>query len=313
MKKETLNYLKCPLCGGTDLSIKEDTVEKNEIKEGKIICSSCSKVYPIKDYIAIFDLDDKYSSNFGFEWNRFLDIKYKKEIVEFEIKNQINLSRQEIQNKTIIEIGSGSGQNLHYFIKEYKAKFAIGIELSSSVFTSKKRNLNIDNLDFIKADLFSLPIKENSFDIVFSNGVLHHTPNTYEAFKKIIPLVKKDGIVSIWVYGNYWSRKTKNLDFIREKITSKIPPKLLFYLSIIAAGFLYYIYRIPIIGDGLRNRLPIGMDKSFLERALSTFDMYSPKYAHRHFVDEVYNWFKENNFYDIEPSRYIVGFKGRKS
>ena len=54
------------------------------------------------------------------------------------------------------------------------------------------------------------------------------------------------------------------------------------------------------------------MDKDKEVRELNTFDMYSPSYINYHYLDEVHSWFKECGFGEIEPSRYILGIKGKK-
>jgi len=73
-----------------------------------------------------------------------------------------------------------------------------------------------------------------------------------------------------------------------------------------------HLYLVPIIGDGLRERFPIGMDKDREVRELNTFDIYSPTFVSHHYLDEVYSWFKEEGFKEIEPTRYILGMKGVK-
>ena len=45
-----------------------------------------------------------------------------------------------------------------------------------------------------------LPFRRGSFDLVFSIGVLHHTPSTEQAFRALVPLVKPGGEIAISVY-----------------------------------------------------------------------------------------------------------------
>ena len=53
----------------------------------------------------------------------------------------------------------------------------------------------------VQADLFKLPFRPGTFDIVYSIGVLHHTPDAKGAFERIQPLVKPGGFFSIFMHG----------------------------------------------------------------------------------------------------------------
>jgi len=41
---------------------------------------------------------------------------------------------------------------------------------------------SIPNAFIIQGDILAMPFREKSFDFIFSEGVLHHTPNPHEAF-----------------------------------------------------------------------------------------------------------------------------------
>jgi SAM-dependent methyltransferase len=53
----------------------------------------------------------------------------------------------------------------------------------------------------VVASLFHLPFAEASFDLVYSQGVLHHTYSTYEAFRNGTRYVRPGGQICIWVNG----------------------------------------------------------------------------------------------------------------
>lgn len=70
------------------------------------------------------------------------------------------------KNSKILEIGCGCGEGLMQF-RDY---FTVGVDISEeSLKLSKKNNENLVN-----ADLFKLPFRENSFDLVYSSGLLEH-------------------------------------------------------------------------------------------------------------------------------------------
>ncbi|MDD5680369.1 MAG: class I SAM-dependent methyltransferase [Candidatus Omnitrophica bacterium] len=79
----------------------------------------------------------------------------------------------------------------------------------------------------MQADLLKPLNISETFDLVWCYGVLHHTGDTYGAFKRITPLVRKDGFIFLMIYGEprkgvigdyaavneyeYWRRKTRNM------------------------------------------------------------------------------------------------------
>ena len=59
------------------------------------------------------------------------------------------------------------------------------------------------NVHLAQADLFHLPFRRNSFDCIFSMGVLHHTPDCRRAVLDLIPFLKEGGTLAVWVYPKY--------------------------------------------------------------------------------------------------------------
>lgn len=107
-------------------------------------------------------------------------------------------------NSSILEVGCGTGQ-LSLFLKRYNRRL-VGIDLSipSLKLADKFRERNeIDNVLFLKMNIFNLFFKEGVFDYVISNGVLHHTYDTEKAFKNILFPLKKNGYVIIGLYHKY--------------------------------------------------------------------------------------------------------------
>jgi SAM-dependent methyltransferase len=298
MKEDIVKHLICPKCS-KELELAIEKSFSDRIEKGTLKCINCNKIFPIIDYIPRFVESELYVGSFGDEWNFYKDVKNSKsQISKSEMKNYLQLKTEDIEGKFVLEVGCGAGPYVDISAREYKAKHIIGIDLSRAVDAAYKNVGDLENVTIIQADL------------VYSLGVLHHTPNTEKAFKAISKFVKDGGgILSIWVYGYYWKRKIDAQQWLREHIFNKFNSKQLQLFAKFSANFLYYLYLIPVIGDGLRERLTIGMDKERDIRELNTFDMYSPKFVNYHYVDEVYEWFEEDGFKDIKPSRHIVEMK----
>tara|TARA_Y100000310_G_scaffold340712_1_gene437474 strand:+ start:561 stop:1553 length:993 start_codon:yes stop_codon:yes gene_type:complete len=110
----------------------------------------------------------------------------------------------------VLEVGCGTGQ-LSLFLSRYQRQiFSIDLSMGSLELGEnfRKKN-NIENLFFLRMNLFNLFFKEEFFDVIISNGVLHHTENPKLAFMELTKYLKKDGYIIIGLYHRYGRIYTK--------------------------------------------------------------------------------------------------------
>ena len=126
---------------------------------------------------------------------------------------------------SVLELGCGTGQLTNY-LGIHPSRTIVGADLSKAslrLAEEFRTSVGIQNTHFIRADIFNLPFKDQSFDVVIANGVLHHTKDTWEACDAISKKMKKDGVLIIGLYNN-WGRLRTNL--IR-KVSHLIPRTML--------------------------------------------------------------------------------------
>jgi SAM-dependent methyltransferase len=158
-----------------------------------------------------------------------------------------------------------------------------------------------------------MPFRKESFNHIYSLGVLHHTPDTERAFKAVSAYLKGGGefAVFIYVYSQY-----HYFSDIWRRITTRIPTKFLYYLSSIAIP-LYYLHKIPFVGKAINLILPTSDFPDSRWRWLDTLDWYSPMYQWKHTWPEVFRWYKEEGFSDIElfqeDNDYQICMRGKKA
>jgi glycosyltransferase involved in cell wall biosynthesis/ubiquinone/menaquinone biosynthesis C-methylase UbiE len=110
--------------------------------------------------------------------------------------------------ETMLEIGGGLGTDLAQFAKH--GAIVTDVDLSQGHLQLAQENFRLRGLTgrFVHHDAESLPFDAGSFDLVYSNGVLHHTPNTHRTVAEILRVLKPGGRAIVMVYAEnslqYW-------------------------------------------------------------------------------------------------------------
>src|SRR5438128_12677372 len=90
------------------------------------------------------------------------------------------------------------------------------IELSAGNLALAQESFRLRGLTgpFVHHDAESLPFPDNSFDVVYSNGVIHHTPNTVRVVADIYRVLRPGGRAIIMIYAEnslyYWRNIVKD-------------------------------------------------------------------------------------------------------
>ena len=132
-----------------------------------------------------------------------------------------------------------------------------------------KKN-NIQNVDFVRGDIFDKIFEDEVFDFVWCNGVLHHTDNPYEAFRCLIPNLKKGGYIFVGLYNKFGRFRTKFRKYVYKFFGKKILIKL----------------------DPVLRKIP---DNSQDKINAWIKDQYTHPVESTHTFDEILKWFKLNN------------------
>lgn len=103
-------------------------------------------------------------------------------------------------NKKILEIGCAKAKKLIYFAKEFYYDI-YGIDYSENGVDSAIENLRRAGVKgtILYEDIFETSLEENSFDIVYSMGLIEHFKDPTDIIDAHIKLVKKGGIVIITI------------------------------------------------------------------------------------------------------------------
>lgn len=100
----------------------------------------------------------------------------------------------------------------------------LGVDISEAVDVACQRFAERGfNCGFMQADISALPLPEGSVDLVFSEGVLHHTNSTEGALKSLAKLLKKGGRFLFYVYKKKGQIREFTDDYIRAKMQAMTP------------------------------------------------------------------------------------------
>ncbi len=273
-------------------------------------CAACKTSVPVVRGIPRFVASDLYTASFSFEWNRHrktqLDDATSRESEE-TFREKTGLSQEDVAGRLILDVGCGMGRFVDV-VSRWGGN-VVGIDLSQAVEAAYANVGKRENVRILQANLFHLPFWPGSFDIVYSIGVLHHTPDCEKAFRQLVPLVRPGGRVCVWVYGTMgpWERFAR----LYRKVTVRMPPRLLHALCHVAIPW-YYVCRLPLLGPLLWTVFPINRHPNPAWRVLDTFDWYSPKYQSLHTFPEVYRWFRSEGLGDITLLDVPVAVAGTK-
>lgn len=112
--------------------------------------------------------------------DRFVPKKKNTDAFYFEHIQRYDFSGGYIKNKTVLDLGCGSGYGSRRLL-DYKCKSVVAIDIEPKIINFAKKNFPHKNLTFKVANATKLPFKDNSFDVVVSFEVIEHIKdyNTY--------------------------------------------------------------------------------------------------------------------------------------
>ncbi len=109
------------------------------------------------------------------------------------------------RGQRVLEVGFGAGTD---FIQWLRAGArASGIDLTEEALANVTRRIQVYGLpapeSLLVADAEDLPFPDNSFDLGYSWGVLHHTPNTPRALAELVRVVRPGGEIKLMLYNRH--------------------------------------------------------------------------------------------------------------
>jgi SAM-dependent methyltransferase len=168
----------------------------------------------------------------------------------------------------LVEIGCGTGQMSLYLARGDRV--IVGVDLSREsllVAAAAARRFGLERVQLVETDLLAPGLRPGAFDVVYSSGVLHHTPDPRAAFARIARLARPGGMIVLGVYNAF----------------ARLPLRLRRMVARLSG------YRFIPFDPVLRDRRHESDRREAWVR-----DQYRHPEEHRHTLAEVQRWFSEN-------------------
>ena len=216
----------------------------------------------------------------------------------------------------VLDAGCGAGFSaLELFGSRLHHVRYVGMDISTAVEVAAQRFAERGRPGaFLQADLSEPPFAEQSLDVVFSEGVLHHTDSTEVALKRLASLLRPGGRFLFYVYRRKGPIREFTDDYLRERLQELAPEEAwqrLLPLTKLgkALGDLHVEVEVPEDVDLLG--IPAGrvdIQRLFYWHVLKAYhrdeydleelnhinyDWYAPRNAHRQSPEEVRRWSAE--------------------
>ncbi len=137
-----------------------------------------------------------------FSYAYFEEIEEARYRIEPEIFSFAQFTR--FHGKKMLEVGVGAGSDFLQWVRA--GTQAHGIDLTQEAVDNVRARLKIYGLeaaDLRVGDAENLPYPNNSFDLVYSWGVIHHSPDTERCLAEIIRVTRPSGSIKVMVYNRH--------------------------------------------------------------------------------------------------------------
>ncbi len=276
--------------------------------------------YPIRGGIPRFVLDGtpeqgQTGESFDFKWGRrqsfdsptMVRVLGEWLVTKYGFADEDSM-RGYFAGKRVLDAGCGAGLSASTWLDESIGLY-VGADISSAVDVAAARLGG--HAQFVQADLLRLPFAAGSFDAIFSEGVLHHTPSTESGLRALVPLLRPGGELLFYVYRRKSPVREFTDDHVRELVSPLDPDEAweaLRPLTRLAQALAELEATVDVPEDVPLLGIPAGRhdvqrliywhfaklfwnaELTFEENNHVNFDWYHPRYAHRQTEEEVRAW-----------------------
>lgn len=241
---------------------------------------------------------------YGLQWNRYRIVRPEEDRATLLLKT--GLSPSDFAGKLVLDGGCGMGR--YSRVAASLGASVLGMDLSQATVAAQDMTAEYaGHVQIIRGDLLRTPLPPDTFDIVYSIGVLDHTPDPRAAFLNLAKAVKPGGRMAVWVYQKQ-SPIVEKIMAAHRSVARRLPVGLVELLSRWSVPVGGMKRRLMGSKSRLVQRLGVGLHALTIGvsmhpdpevRACDTLDWYAPRYVSHHTPEEVAGWFAEACFTQV--------------
>jgi len=247
--------------------------------------------------------------SFGYEWTQFSEMYDE---WESNFHQYMGARREEFfRGKRVLDAGCGTGRHTFYAAKYGADVWAV--DLGPAVEVARRNNAGNRNVKVVQADLYRLPFAPESFDFIYSLGVLHHLPEPEKAFRNLLSYLKRDGEINVYLYWKPENQPLKSvllgLATALRRFTKALPHNAIHALSfpLALAVFVFFVWpyrvmkRLPVLRH-LAERMPMKQYAQYPFRVCvnDQLDRFSAPIENRYTRAEAEAWLERAGLENVE-------------
>lgn len=336
MRKSLVDILACPACGDGQFDLVIHTARERrrwaaevggegtvpDVEKGVLHCTSCSASFLITAGIPRLlppGVPDGPST--GHRLTTFEGAVPEHEENFRDLLGNVAPAVQIVESsgaflgRRVLDAGCGFGR--HAAVAARWGADVVGMDSSTEAVESAAKNLMPDDIaaaaDIVQGDVRKPPFRRESFDHVYSFGVLHHVPEPATAFAALHGLVRPGGRLSLWVYGPRQGLTRVATGALRGA-TTNMSSESLYRFSMGLSAFLRvfshtphrFLSPVPGLGSVV-NHLPVH-DHSrwpFEVVVADVYDRLRVPVTHYFMGEELERWYGDAGYLDMQVTRRV--------
>lgn len=297
MRLEHASYLRCPETQSA-LICEADEMSGDHVITGTLRTAAgrryrIERGVPDFRYQAVSATQAASERSFGLEWQMFRregwDARQPRERIHFY--SYTGLVPSFLTGRKVLDAGCGNGRYA-FIAAQSKAEIVIGVDISDAAYVAFENTRSVPNVLIVRSDLTQLPLGDD-LDVLYSVGVLHHTPDAAASFDRLARHCKVGGLFSAYLYGrgNPILRWTNHV--LRNRLFSRLPQTTVGVLLRVPAALQEIVRRVPLLG-------PVCV--AWVNKVIywgnyhNMFDAYTAGFTSFHAPEEVEAWYHRNAF-----------------